>query len=72
MLQREIQAIVADGERTGLGRTEMFVQIWRAAHAAAGQSAGELAPGDLGLEIPHMSEPWYCCAEPTEQQLQSF
>ncbi len=71
-LQREIQTIVADGERTGLGRTEMFVQIWRAAHAAAGQSAGELAPGDLGLEIPHMSEPWYCCAEPTEQQLQSF
>jgi hypothetical protein len=26
----------------------------------------------LGSPIPRLSEPWYCCAEPTEQQLQSF
>lgn len=27
---------------------------------------------DLGSAIPRLSEPWYCCAEPTDQQLQSF
>ena len=26
----------------------------------------------LRQPIPHLSEPWYCCAEPTAQQLQGF
>ena len=37
----------------------------------AGRPAPELA-GSLGSPIPRLSEPWYCCAEPTDQQLQSF
>jgi len=41
------------------------------AHEAAERSVPELT-GDLGSPIARLSEPWYCCAEPTEQQLQSF
>jgi hypothetical protein len=29
-------------------------------------------PEDLGAPIPHHSEAWYCCAEPTKQQLVAF
>ena len=43
----------------------------RMAHEAAGRAAPALA-AELGAPIPRLSEPWYCCAEPTEQQLQSF
>ena len=45
--------------------------IWRMAHEAAARPAPKLA-GNLGSPIPRLSEPWYCCAEPTDQQLQSF
>jgi hypothetical protein len=27
---------------------------------------------DPGQPVPRLSEPWYCCAEPTTAQLQSF
>ena len=70
-LQRDLQRRVARGEAEGLARGEIFTAIWRLAHEAAGRLAPELA-GNLGSAIPRMSEPWYCCAEPTDQQLQSF
>ncbi len=71
-LQREIQALVAEGESQGLARRELFARIWQLAHNAVGATAPELQDEGFGEEIPHMSEPWYCCAEPTDQQLQSF
>ena len=70
-LQREVQASVARCEAQGASRRETFAVLWRMAHAAAARSAPGL-PDDLGDPIPRLSEPWYCCAEPTEQQLQSF
>jgi radical SAM superfamily enzyme YgiQ (UPF0313 family) len=70
-LQRDVQALVARGEQDRLPRREVFAAVWRMAHDAAGRDAPPL-PGGLGDAIPHLSEPWYCCAEPTEQQLQSF
>ena len=70
-LQRDVQALVARGEQEGLSRREVFAAVWRMAHHAAGRSAPQL-PSALGDPIPHLSEPWYCCAEPTEQQLNSF
>jgi len=66
-----VQAEVARCERDGVARREAFAAIWRIAHGAAARPAPELAQ-DLGRPIPRLSEPWYCCAEPTEQQLQSF
>jgi radical SAM superfamily enzyme YgiQ (UPF0313 family) len=70
-LQRDLQALVARTESQRLPRREVFAAIWRLAHEAARRRAPEL-PGHLGSAIPRLSEPWYCCAEPTEQQLQSF
>jgi len=70
-LQQDIQAGVARWEQEGLSRREVFGQIWRMAHEAAGWSAQEIA-GEQGPAIPRLSEAWYCCAEPTDQQLQSF
>jgi len=70
-LQQDLQARVARCEEEGLPRREVFAAIWRMAHEAAGRPAPNLA-ATLGSPIPRLSEPWYCCAEPTETQLQSF
>jgi radical SAM superfamily enzyme YgiQ (UPF0313 family) len=70
-LQQELQALVARAEKEKLPRREVFAAIWRVAHEAAGRTAANFA-GNLGSPIPRLSEPWYCCAEPTDQQLQSF
>lgn len=71
-LQREVQALAAQGEQAALPRATIFRSIWEAAHRAAGVAAPALEGRSLGQPVPHLSEPWYCCAEPTEQQLQSF
>ncbi len=71
-LQREIEARVADAAQCNRNRRETFEEIWHLAHAAAGRAAPDLAGIDLGQPVPHLSEPWYCCAEPTQQQLASF
>ena len=70
-LQRELQALVARCEQEGVARSDVFAAVWRMAHEAATRPAPMLSM-HLGSPIPHMSEPWYCCAEPTELQLQSF
>ena len=70
-LQQEVQKQVAHAEQRGVPRREVFAATWRMAHEVAGRAAPALE-GELGSPIPRLSEPWYCCAEPTEQQLQSF
>jgi hypothetical protein len=71
-LQQAVQALAAQGEQQGSARSEIFERIWRRAHAALGIAPPPLTRADCGEPIPHLSEPWYCCAEPTDQQLQSF
>jgi radical SAM superfamily enzyme YgiQ (UPF0313 family) len=71
LLQRDLQQLIARSEAQRLPRREVFAAIWRMAHEAAQRCVPAL-PDELGSAIPHLSEPWYCCAEPTEQQLQSF
>ena len=44
--------------------TEMWSQV---AHAAGRPVPAALGPGKPG---PHLTEPWFCCAEPTLSQLQ--
>jgi len=55
-----------------LPRADVFAGIWARTHAARGETAPPLDPAQFGAVIPHHSEPWYCCAEPTETQLASF
>ncbi len=71
-LQQDVQQWVAEAEGRQLARRDIFAAIWRLAHVAAGMDVPELPAGALGEPTAHMSEPWYCCAEPTDQQLQSF
>ncbi len=70
-LQRRLQAYVASSAQKSLPRRDVFGVLWRMAHEAADRDPPALA-AEPGAPIPHLSEPWYCCAEPTDQQLQSF
>jgi len=71
-LQAEIMAWVMAAEKAELPRAEVFSGIWNRTHAALGETAPSLDSAQFGAVIPHHSEPWYCCAEPTETQLASF
>jgi hypothetical protein len=72
-LSETVQEIAAAAEREKQSRSATFERIWNAAHIAAGQSA---PPLDIAtrpqLGVPILSEPWYCCAEPTQAQLVSI
>lgn len=52
-------------------REMTFAAIRRLARAAAGlpDDEGQAAIAEHRTAVPHLSEPWYCCAEPTEQQV---
>ena len=71
-LQQALQNFVARAETHALPRREVFVVIWRMAHVSLGQPAVSPSIGDPNRAIPRLSEPWYCCAEPTNQQLSAF
>lgn len=71
-LHKEIQAWVMDAESKNIPRRDIFLKIWNLAHVATGLPAPLLPQGDRKIPGPRLSEPWYCCAEPTDQQLQSF
>ncbi|MBI3938897.1 MAG: radical SAM protein [Betaproteobacteria bacterium] len=68
-LQRKIQEFVARAGPEEPSRGAAFCEVWRMAHNAAGRAAPALDEADFGDEIPRLSEPWYCCAEPTNRQL---
>lgn len=70
-LQRELHAMVERAEAQNQSRRQTFVAIYNLACDRAGETPSPL-PADLGLPIPRHSEPWYCCAEPTTQQLVGF
>jgi radical SAM superfamily enzyme YgiQ (UPF0313 family) len=71
-LQAEIMAWVMDAEKHNLPRSATFAGIWARTHAALGEAAPPVDAAQLGKASPHHSEPWYCCAEPTETQLAAF
>ncbi len=71
-LQSAVMATIKDAERRTFGRAEVFDTLWRLAHATAGCHAPRLDIGRRRSAIPALSENWYCCAEPTDQQLQHF
>src|SRR5216683_126957 len=72
-LSETVQEIAAAAERSEESRLATFKRIWKAAHSAAGLPAPQInisARSHAG--IPFLSEPWYCCAEPTRDQLVSI
>jgi radical SAM superfamily enzyme YgiQ (UPF0313 family) len=71
-LQQDIQTWVTQAERDDLPRREVFAGIWERAHQRAGIPVPPLEAACAGKPIPRLSENWYCCAEPTGEQLVSF
>lgn len=71
-LQQVIQSWVMQAEANGLSRPEIFRGIWEKSHQAAGLAAPTLDLKLAGKPVPRLSENWYCCAEPTCEQLVSF
>jgi radical SAM superfamily enzyme YgiQ (UPF0313 family) len=68
-LQADLLAMVAGAAEGSPGRGETFEQVRTRALAVTGepqrrQLAG-LGPADV-VQIPRMTEQWYCCAEPLE------
>jgi radical SAM superfamily enzyme YgiQ (UPF0313 family) len=71
-LQQKIQSLVTRAEADGLSRPQIFLDIWRLAHEQAGKAVPALDLEQAGKPVPRLSENWYCCAEPTCEQLASF
>src|SRR5262249_27921490 len=71
-LSETVQSIAADADRSKQGRSAAFARIWDAAHRAAGIDPPVLPTIHSAAAVPFLSEPWYCCAEPTTEQLVSI
>jgi len=72
-LSEIVQKIAAAVERQKGSRTSTFERIWKAAHATAELPAPQLSLSSRSqVSVPFLSEPWYCCAEPTQDQLVSI
>ena len=70
VLSQRVQELANTGDRLKRTRTDTFTGIWRAANELIGENGGS---GDAlakasPRKIPHFTEPWYCCAEPTQDQ----
>lgn len=70
-LQVRVSAYVEDAQCKSASRAEIYSGVLTLACRAAGQAdptPDELPSGDLPVG-PHVDEPWYCCAEPTDNQM---
>ncbi|MFV1858777.1 MAG: CUAEP/CCAEP-tail radical SAM (seleno)protein [Anaerolineales bacterium] len=63
-LHQDVLAVV----EAGVGRGEERREIFRQVAALVGLPMREANGRQPRAPIPYLSEPWYCCAEPTEEQ----
>jgi radical SAM superfamily enzyme YgiQ (UPF0313 family) len=70
-LQRDVLALTAQAAASRTPRAVLFDELWDLATRACGQAGRARVSGvsPISLPVPQLSEPWYCCAEPTETQL---
>ena len=72
-LSERVQELANAGDRLKRSRTDTFVRICQAASEVAGEkSIPKAAPRPSTRGVPHFTEPWYCCAEPTQDQFVSI
>ena len=65
----EVDALAAQAMRIAAShgsRREIFSYLWNLASDRPLPAGFQESPGSA---IPHMDEPWFCCAEPTEEQV---
>ena len=72
-LQTILSAIAQESETTQKDPLQTFHEMREAAYSHFGAKAPEIniISSAIGPK-PHLSESWFCCAEPTEQQLGTF
>ena len=69
-LQSKVYEAIQLGVSESASRREIFEKVWILAHNACEQSVPALPPERFdSAPVPAMSEPWYCCAEPTDEQV---
>ena len=65
--EEKVRGLVGVCVSNGLTNGQTFMQLWKFVHAENNLEAPTL-PCDHGGASPTMTEPWYCCAEPTDEQ----
>ena len=69
-LQSKVYKAIQIGVSEAASRRAIFEQVWVLAHDACEYSVPPLPPQRaVSTLVPAMSEPWYCCAEPTDDQI---
>jgi radical SAM superfamily enzyme YgiQ (UPF0313 family) len=68
-LHRDVLRAVQEAEGQKLSRPQIFDVVRNLARRASGNPGTDSSTADMSAAIPHLSEPWYCCAEPTDGQL---
>lgn len=70
-LQTTIMAIIERADSQNQTRHNTFLDIWNTTHQALGIKAPSL-PAFEAKQVPHLTETWYCCAEPTNELINNF
>jgi len=65
-LHMQVRALVQQGATQP--NDQIFGEIWRLAHELAGHPVPSVPAKSARVTPAQLSEPWYCCAEPTEEQ----
>ena len=72
-LQARLATLVEEGVANGAPATTLYCEVRGAVADAAGEpGAAEISPALLTAASrprPRLTEPWFCCAEPTDRQL---
>jgi hypothetical protein len=73
-LQRKLTEVVECSQDGGASNAEIFCDVRDAVYSAAGQVAGDRDPilRATSEGRPRLTEPWFCCAEPTDLQFSSL
>ena len=71
-LEADVSALVEAAAEAGATAADTFARI----HHLAAQVAGIDLPAEkprlrLSAPPPHLTEPWFCCAQPTRRQLRA-
>jgi radical SAM superfamily enzyme YgiQ (UPF0313 family) len=66
-LQRALANLVEEGTERGSSAAELFGDIRSLVFAAAGRPPDD-SPVIVAGDRPRLTEPWFCCAEPTKGQ----
>ena len=70
-LQEELAGIVERGIAEESSDAVLFERLWLAVRSAAPEATAGSAPDLSGSPLPvrpRLTEPWFCCAEPTDMQ----